>query len=230
MPSFSNLKGFFFYQSIVRKDLLNKLVLSDTVFIPAITKTEVSISTNQKLQEVGMGDVFSWVCLLEMLGGSVYSLEFGDLLQVTHFTSLRNFKLSVNFLRFDIYEFFFQIFFLWFKGLAFPTEEFRLKARLSKKKVENVKLKFKKNKNSIKVIYLKYVAPKLKIPRNKTKTLVSHWSDFTFCVFIPINVTDMCMNDSFKMQFVFNTSLMNYKVLLLSGMRLLHRFSISKNY
>lgn len=230
MQSFSNLKGFFFYQSIVRKDLLNKIVLSHTSFVPAITKTEITISTNQKLREVGMGDVFFWVCLLEMLGGSVYSLEFKDLLQITHFTSMRNFRLVVNFSRFTMYEFFFQIFFLWFKGLAFPTEEFRLKASSGKRKVENVKLKIKKNKNFIKVIYIKFVAPKLKIPRNKTKTMVSHWSDFTFCVSIPINVTDMCLNDIFKIQFVFNTTLMNYKLLLLSGMRLLHRFSKSKNY
>jgi len=86
----------------------------------------------------------------------------------------------------------------------------------------------KKDKNIVKVVYLKYLEPKLKKTDKCSSMMLSYWSDFTFCLPIPINAADACLNDIFKFQFVFNTSFLHHKLLLLSGLRFLHRFSNNK--
>src|SRR4051794_30006944 len=93
---FSNLKGFFFYCSIVRKDLLNKVLFASERLVPELLSVNLSISTNLRVKETGIADMFFWVCVLEMLGGTFCKVNFKDFLQISHLKSTRNFQVFID--------------------------------------------------------------------------------------------------------------------------------------
>src|SRR5437879_1024730 len=110
MYSKSNLKGFFFYYVIVRKDLLNKLNVSCIYQFPKISKILMNIHTDQKLTQISDMHLFNCVSVLEFLTNSYCLFKTCDVVKLDHFTSLNNFLIEIFVESFFVYEFFIRIY------------------------------------------------------------------------------------------------------------------------
>lgn len=237
-PSFSSLKGLFYYYHVIRKDFLNKFCFLSLKQLPSLQKISLSVQTNQKEKDtrVSEGPLLNWILLLEFLTNSICKVTPCNIVELDHFTSLKNYKFSVIFKNFtQIYELFFFIYFFWFRGVIHVIENFDVPAG------RVVKDKFKRKLDIISIEYFKFNRPKFyreKFFKKRKKmlnepTLVKStlWMDFVFCKFIPIHITDSCTNLNLNLQFFFNIKLNeNQQRVFFSSFKLFHRFKELKKY
>jgi len=169
------------------------------------------------------------VLLLEFLLKTFCLVKEGELVQLSYFIRLRNFFIETGFENFFVYESLLEIYYLWFRSLSFVTEEFFVLPGML------VKSKYKRKSDRIVVDYFQYIKPEF-FSKNSlvldeayvkdSKFKSTFWYDFTFCNYIPFIITGDCLMVRIVLCFSFNTASKFYIKMLLSGLRLFHRFKV----
>lgn len=219
---FSSIKGFYFYQYIIRKDFINKRMVINAVLVPEILNLNINYYYNTNTNVISPSQFFSLLCIFESITSSSVTVK-KCILPVSN--AIENYKISVNLQQFHLYEIFLQIFYLWFRGFIFPSKQYASKSGIEEEKKTQAELLFSslKKKVSREIIYVKYIEPKFKTIKDTQKTVILDWCDFTFCSFISIHASYICSSIVIKFCLTFNTFSRLNKILLISALRLLHR-------
>lgn len=217
--NFNFLNGVFFYRVLARKALINKFFFLSEKHVPDIKNINLSFLTNQKNNIINDNSLFSVLSVFEFLTNVSAIVKKCDEVKLDHFTKLRNVKITSTLVCFKKYEFFLNMHCFWFQGLykTFETLEHKLKNRTSVEKT--------------KVEYLRYNAPVYSKKSQKSSLAENsyfrsiEWKDFTFCSFIPVDLSNNLMQQNVNVQIEFNSKQTKQIKMLLSCLNFYHKLN-----
>lgn len=214
--SFNFLNGLFFYQFLARKVLMNKFIFFSENHVPDIGQLVLTHLTDQKKKLITDSSLFAMLSVFEFLTNNASFVKKCDEVKLDHFTKLNNVKVSSKLVCFKKYEFFLNMHVLWFRGLYRTNEN-------SKSYVKN------------KVEYLRYNEP-VYFQNKKTSAVDTStsfcrtikWNDFTFCNFIPIELSSNLLQHTINLQMNFTSKKEKHIVMLLSFLNFYHKLKYNK--